>query len=137
MARRSAWAKICACQSVKPFARRCSGRANRRTVGAKLPRPAIADGEYRFERVNVARQRLDFDSFLNWTERAIRTRKECPEFGWGDTCFLETDDPAVMAHVSCWRGHSVAAVHNFSRAMKSVAVKWPKGVEELQQLFGR
>ncbi len=104
---------------------------------AKLPRPAIADGEYRFERVNVARQRLDFDSFLNWTERAIRTRKECPEFGWGDTCFLETDDPAVMAHVSCWRGHSVAAVHNFSRAMKSVAVKWPKGVEELQQLFGR
>lgn len=103
----------------------------------KLPRRVIADGEYRFERVNVARQRLDFDSLLNWTERAIRTRKECPEFGWGESQFLDTDHPAVLAHVCTWRGHSVAAVHNFSRGACSVKVDWPKGVEELQPLFGR
>jgi len=103
----------------------------------KMPRRVIAEGEYRYERVNVARQRLDFDSLLNWTERAVRTRKECPEFGWGNTQYLETGHPSVLAHISTWRGHSVAAVHNFSRAACTVNVKWPDGVEELQFLFGR
>jgi maltose alpha-D-glucosyltransferase/alpha-amylase len=103
----------------------------------KLPRQVIATGEYRYERVNVAMQRLDHDSLLNWTERAIRTRKECPEFGWGDVQFLETDHPAVLAHTCTWRGNTVAAVHNFSRGACAVKVKWPTAFQELQHLFGR
>jgi hypothetical protein len=51
--------------------------------------------------------------------------------------FLETDHPAVLAHVATWRGHSVAAVHNFSRSTLSVKVKWPKGTHELLRIFGR
>ena len=42
----------------------------------QLSVPAIDAGEYRFEQVNVALQRLHDDSLLNWTERAIRTRSE-------------------------------------------------------------
>ncbi len=103
----------------------------------KLPRPVISEGSYRYETVNVATQRLDFDSLLNWTERAIRTRKECPELGWGEVKFLDTDDPAVLAHLCTWRGQTVAAVHNFSRSTKSVKVKWPKGTTELLHVFGR
>src|SRR5207249_1409549 len=34
-----------------------------------LVRPVISEGEYRYQRVNVAEQRLDFNSLLNWTER--------------------------------------------------------------------
>lgn len=103
----------------------------------KLIRPLISEGEYRFQRINVAGQRLEFNSLLNWTERAVRTRKECPEFGWGELKFLKTDHPSVIAHTSTWRGHTVAAVHNFSRATATVRVHWPEGVERLHHLFGR
>jgi maltose alpha-D-glucosyltransferase / alpha-amylase len=103
----------------------------------KLVRPVIDSGEYRYERINVAAQRLDPDSLLNWTERAIRARKECPEFGWGEMTFLETDHPAVLAHACTWRGGTVAAVHNFSRATSTVKVKWPAGTKQLLHLYGR
>jgi maltose alpha-D-glucosyltransferase/alpha-amylase len=108
-----------------------------KAASKKLVRPVISTGEYRFERVNVAAQRLDEDSLLNWTERAIRTRKELPEIGWGEVQFLETDHPTVMAHTCSWQGNTVVAVHNFSRAACSVKVKWPAGTGELLHLFGR
>ncbi len=104
---------------------------------SKLIRPVIERGEYRYERVNVAAQRLDNESLLNWTERAIRTRKECPEFGWGAMQFLKTDNPSVLAHACTWRGRTVIAIHNFSRAACSVNIKWPKETRVLLHLFGR
>jgi maltose alpha-D-glucosyltransferase/alpha-amylase len=45
--------------------------------------PVISGGPYGFEQVNVAQQRRDPNSQLNWTERIIRMRKEVPEIGWG------------------------------------------------------
>lgn len=45
----------------------------------RVVRPAIADEEFGFQKVNVADQRRDPHSLLNWTERMIRTRRECPE----------------------------------------------------------
>ena len=38
--------------------------------------PVISSGPYGFEAINVAQQRRDPNSFLNWTERMIRMRKE-------------------------------------------------------------
>jgi maltose alpha-D-glucosyltransferase/alpha-amylase len=105
--------------------------------GKKLVRPVIDTGEYRYERVNVAAQRLENNSFLNWIERAIRTRKESPELGWGELQFLETDHPSVLAHACTWRGRTVIAIHNFSRASCAVNVGWPEGTAELLHLFGR
>ena len=103
----------------------------------KLVRPVISTGEYRYERVNVLSQRLDEHSLLNWTERAVRMRKECPEIGWGEMRLLKTSNPAVLAHTCAWRGQTVAAIHNFSRAACAVNVEWPEGTQELQFLFGR
>ena len=80
----------------------------------KLIRPVISEGPFGYERVNVATQRLDQNSLLNWTERAIRARKECPEFGWGRLTFLDTDQPAVLAHACTWRGRTLVGIHNFS-----------------------
>jgi maltose alpha-D-glucosyltransferase/alpha-amylase len=105
--------------------------------GRRLSAPVIDRGEYRYRLVNVTAQRLSPDSLLNWTERAIRTRKECPEFGWGEVEFLETDHPEVLAHACTSRGRTVAAIHNFSRARKSVKVTWPRGTRAMQHLFGR
>src|SRR5690242_14314081 len=51
--------------------------------------PVISEGPYGYEKVNVADQRRDPESMLNWTERIIRRRKECPEIGWGNFTILD------------------------------------------------
>jgi trehalose synthase len=79
-----------------------------------LTRP-LSDGDYGPERVNVAAQRRDPDSQLNWMERLIRRRKESPELGWGTSTLLETADPALFAHRCDWQGSTVVAVHNLGR----------------------
>ena len=59
--------------------------------------PVISEGPYGFEHVNVAAQRRDPNSLLNWMERIIRMRKEVPEIGWGDFSFVPTKTPQVLA----------------------------------------
>jgi maltose alpha-D-glucosyltransferase/alpha-amylase len=74
----------------------------------------ISGGPYGFEHANVAQQRRDPDSLLNWTERIIRMRKEVPEIGWGDLAVLKTALAEIFAIRYDWRGNSVVTVHNLS-----------------------
>jgi trehalose synthase len=76
--------------------------------------PPVAEGDYSFERVNVDAQRHDPGSLLNWTERMIRTRKECPELGWGEWRLLDAGVDSVLAHRCDWSGGSIVAVHNLA-----------------------
>jgi len=64
--------------------------------------------------VNVAAQRREPGSLLNWMERLIRRRRECPELGWGDWAILPQDDPALFVHRVDWDGSTLVAVHNLS-----------------------
>jgi maltose alpha-D-glucosyltransferase/alpha-amylase len=75
-------------------------------------RPVLTGGPFGYAEVNAAAQRRDPDSLLNWMERLIRRRRECPELGWGDWTVLEQDDPAVFAHRTDWDGSTIVAVHN-------------------------
>lgn len=75
--------------------------------------PVISGGAYGFERVNAAHQRRDPDALLNWTERVIRMRKECPEIGWGDVTAIDTGDPGVLALRYDWRNNALLVLHNF------------------------
>jgi maltose alpha-D-glucosyltransferase/alpha-amylase len=84
--------------------------------------PVIDDAIYGYRRVNVAGQRRDPQSLLNWTERMIRMRKECPEIGWGDWTILGARNPHVLAIRYDWRGNGVLVVHNFSPEPQSVAL---------------
>jgi maltose alpha-D-glucosyltransferase/alpha-amylase len=74
----------------------------------------LADGAYGYHKVNVADQRRDPSSLLNWTERIIRARKEMPELGWGEFEVVETDHDAVLALRYNWRNNSVVTIHNFA-----------------------
>jgi maltose alpha-D-glucosyltransferase/alpha-amylase len=74
--------------------------------------PVIADGAYGFRQVNVAAQRRDPDSFLNWMERIVRMRKEVPEIGWGDFSFVPLRAPGVLAMQYDWRNNAVLVIHN-------------------------
>jgi maltose alpha-D-glucosyltransferase/alpha-amylase len=82
--------------------------------------PVISGGPYGYEHTNVAAQRRDPESFLNWTERMIRMRKETPEIGWGDFTLIKTGTPEVLAMRYDWRGNSVLFVHNLSAIPREV-----------------
>jgi maltose alpha-D-glucosyltransferase/alpha-amylase len=86
-------------------------------------RPVIADEIYGFARVNVADQRRDVGSLLNWQERMIRMRRECPEIGWGDYTLPPIDATTVLALRYDWRNVSLVTLHNFSDERVSVELK--------------
>ena len=81
----------------------------------------IDKGPYGFEHVNVAKQRRDPDSMMNWTERIIRMRKEVPEIGWGDFKVIPARDPAVLIIRYDWRNNSVLFVHNLDAKPREIA----------------
>jgi maltose alpha-D-glucosyltransferase/alpha-amylase len=86
----------------------------------KLIAPVIEDAEYGYKVVNVAEQRRDPHSLLNVTERMIRTRRECPEIGWGPFTILTTNVPEVLALRYDWRNTSLLTLHNFSGRRRKV-----------------
>lgn len=90
------------------------------TTSNKPALPVIAKGAYGFQRVNVAQQRRDPNSLLNWMERTIRMRKEVPEIGWGDFVCLDTGMPDVLALRYDWRNNVVVVVHNLAAASRKV-----------------
>jgi maltose alpha-D-glucosyltransferase / alpha-amylase len=81
----------------------------------------IGEGPYGYSHVNVANQRRDPNSFLNWTERIIRMRKEVPEIGWGDFEVVATPDPAVLVLRYDWRNNSVLFVHNLDEKPREIS----------------
>jgi trehalose synthase len=84
------------------------------TTSNEACRPVVGEGPFGSREVNVLRQRRDPGSLLNWMERLIRRRRECPELGWGDWALLDAGDPAVFAHRADWDGSTVVAVHNLA-----------------------
>jgi maltose alpha-D-glucosyltransferase/alpha-amylase len=82
--------------------------------------PVISDGPYGFEHVNVAEQRRDPNSLLNWMERIIRMRKEVPEIGWGEFSFISAGAKEVLIMCYEWRNNSVILVHNLGSLPREV-----------------
>ena len=74
------------------------------------------------EHVNVAAQRRDPDSLLNWFERLIRRRRECPELGFGTLELLDDGAPSVLAHRCDWDGSTIVAVHELAGREAEVAL---------------
>jgi maltose alpha-D-glucosyltransferase / alpha-amylase len=95
----------------------------------RLVLPVIADGPFGYPSVNVERQRHDADSLLNWLERMIRRRKECPAFGLGDCSFIDTGQRALLAHRCDHGRNTVFALHNLGprRLRFMLPVQDPRG----------
>jgi trehalose synthase len=91
--------------------------------------PVVTEGRFGPDRVAVASQRRDPESLLNWMERAIRTRKELPELGWGAWRVLEADQPSVLAHRCDWLGRGVVVLHNLGPDRVKVTVELGDDVE--------
>jgi trehalose synthase len=81
-------------------------------MGENLDLPGRMAVRTPMEWPDVAAQRRDRDSLLNWMERLIRRRRERPEFGWGQITLIETAAHSVFAHRADWEDSTVVAVHN-------------------------
>jgi len=92
------------------------------STAKKTVLPVISKGPYSYERLNVEAQRRDINSLLNWTERLIRLRKECPEIGWGTCQIVNTGDSSVLGMRNEWRNNSVITLHNFSERPRSIII---------------
>ena len=51
---------------------------------------------------------------LNWMERLIRTRKECPEIGWGTSQLLDAGAPNLFAQRFDWGDRITIVLHNLA-----------------------
>jgi maltose alpha-D-glucosyltransferase/alpha-amylase len=97
--------------------------------------PVIDNGPYGYEHINVAKQRRDPNSMLNWTERIIRMRKEVPEIGWGDFRVIATRDPAILAIRYDWRNNSALFVHNLDEKPREASFSVGLGGDEGKHLI--
>lgn len=98
--------------------------------GARLCRPLPDDLT-----ATVEDQRRDPGSLLNWMERLIRRRQECPELGWGRLEVVEST-AQVLAHRCDWQGRTLVAVHNLGGTTASVRLPREDGWERLVDLLG-
>jgi maltose alpha-D-glucosyltransferase/alpha-amylase len=80
----------------------------------KLVRPVISEGPFAYRNVNIAAQREAPDSLLTHMQRLVRTRRSCPEVGWGECRLLDGGHSSVLALEYEWRGNRVATLHNLS-----------------------
>jgi maltose alpha-D-glucosyltransferase/alpha-amylase len=101
--------------------------------GTKPGVPIVDDERHGYRKVNVADQRRDPNSLLNWTERRIRARKELPEIGWGACTVLSADAPSVLILRYVWRNVAVVVAHNF--ADREQTVHFDVGTGDGGQIF--
>ena len=83
-----------------------------RAAARRLPGP-VTEGGFAPAHVNVADQRRDPDSLLNFVQLLIRRYRESPELGWAATPdVLDQPHAAVLAHRSTWGDGSTITLHN-------------------------
>ena len=108
------------------------------STAKRTVRPVVSDLVFGYQRVNVAAQRRDPGSLLNWLERAVRRRRECREISWGDWHILETEPAGVLAMRYDWEGSTLVTLHNFTDKPQVVSLRATSvGAGELFDLLDR
>ena len=100
-------------------------------------RPIIDKGRYSYRKVNVEAQRRDEKSLLNWVERLIRLRRDCPEIGLGQSRLLPGGAREILVHRCDWETGTVVFAHNFGNRARKVPIKLGKGKFRVSELLKR
>ena len=93
------------------------------TTGRRPIRKVIDDPVFGYRQVNVADQRRDPNSLLNWTERIIRMRKECVEIGWGAWSLLPRLPDHILGIQYSWNERCTLVLHNFKDVPTTVNLR--------------
>jgi maltose alpha-D-glucosyltransferase / alpha-amylase len=89
----------------------------------QLCAPMISSGEFSYRNVNVADQQRDRGSLLQWFQRAMLIRRQCPEFASGKWEPLRLSAPSVLALRYCGEEGTILAVHNLGEAGVRIRIK--------------
>ncbi|PVE20717.1 trehalose synthase [Microvirga sp. KLBC 81] len=100
----------------------------------QLVRPVVSGGAFDYRSVNVVAQHDLDGSLMSTLQRLIRTRRACPEIGWGRCRVLETSETSVLALRYDWHGETVLIVHNLADHAVEVQVSLDE-VSRLRPLF--
>ncbi|HEV7254956.1 MAG TPA: alpha-amylase family glycosyl hydrolase, partial [Mesorhizobium sp.] len=96
----------------------------------QLVRPVVSDGPFHFRRVNVAAQRDRQGSLMDTVQHLVRSRRACPEVGWGMAQIVETGEAGVLALRYDWRGETLVILHNLGEEAREVK----PALDDLSQL---
>ncbi len=86
---------------------------------SRLTAPVV-EGGFAPEFVNVADQRRDPDSLLQFISLLARRYRECPELGWADFDVLDQPHAQVLAHRCAWDDGTLVALHNLGPEPRTV-----------------
>lgn len=92
------------------------------STAAETYLPINSDDAFGFERVNVAAQETDPDSYLNLTRRLIHTRQAQPALRRGALTFLATGQAAVLAYERQLGKDTIRCLYNLSRTAQTVTL---------------
>ncbi|OGW79977.1 MAG: maltose alpha-D-glucosyltransferase [Omnitrophica bacterium GWA2_52_8] len=92
----------------------------------KLYAPVISDPLYGYQAINVEAQSMTQSSFLHWTKRMIRVRKNFKAFGRGSIEFLEHKNPKILAYIRAYENETLLIVNNLSRYAQAVELDMKK-----------
>jgi maltose alpha-D-glucosyltransferase/alpha-amylase len=98
-----------------------------------LVRPVVSKGAFDYRRINVAAQHDLDGSLMSTVQRLVRTRRACPEVGWGRCQVVETGETGVLALRYDWQGETVLVLHNLADQAVEVTMSLD-GVSELRPL---
>ncbi len=84
--------------------------------------PMIDDPEYGYQRVNVAAQENDPNSYLNATRFLLQVRREHPELRTGELVLLDNDDPAVFGYWRVLDDQRTLCLYNLSAETTSISI---------------
>lgn len=99
--------------------------------------PVIDDAVFGYQRVNVAAQEGDPDSYLNLMRHLLKVRGSQPALRRGDFSFVETGNDAVLAfrrdsvHFSEAGVQSVLCVFNLSDAVQVVSLEGERPYQDI------
>jgi maltose alpha-D-glucosyltransferase / alpha-amylase len=100
----------------------------------RLVRPVVSNGAFDYKRINVAAQRDLDGSLMSTLQRLVRTRRACPEVGWGRYEVVETGETSVLALRYDWQGEAILILHNLADRVVEVQVLLD-GIDRLRPLF--
>lgn len=84
--------------------------------------PVIDDPEYGYQRVNVAAQEDDPNSYLNATRFLLQVRREHPELRRGELVLLDNEDPAVFGYWRVLGDQRTLCLYNLSAETTSLSI---------------
>jgi maltose alpha-D-glucosyltransferase/alpha-amylase len=100
----------------------------------RLVRPVVSEGRFDYRQVNVSAQRDRDGSLMDDLQRLVRTRRACPEVGWGACRVIETGESGVLALRYDWRGGTVLILNNLGDRAVDVHIP-PEDFDRLRPLF--